>query len=1423
MKKRIISLLLCFSMLFGFAVPTMTTQADAFIGSLITTGLKMSGCIISNCVKVCKDTSKYDNAGQAVATLFKGAAEDFIGTKFGGGSTTAPDPSTGVGTTTIIQKVDLSQVESSLSAINTTLEKNTAAIYQLESTVTGGIESLSKKLDELSNQIKDSTKRLEYNNYLNSFFDFFNQYYEALSYYDSLVTPMLSDGSSQEYQKNVFDRFYQLQDVEYTGNFHSAVDKLGRYIQGTYLSANLGSVVDVLSQYYMLAYQDNDMSAEDAKVQAAKDTEDMIGYIYYAYTMGTYYEQAIALYQTAVITETGSAYRTDFNIVLTQSQIDTTIEKLWTTAQTTVGCMLKDLHENYPNSEGLKAVYRLYAGEVLSRTVAPGGSFQIEPDATVTLQDQIGLLSPYFSDEFCDAFTGLVPYQVDPENGYLTMLSGTMLKAPSYKSSAPNSVPVTVKAKLGSTTVYSFGVTYYPHSCNERFYAGAGTEDFPYLIKDMVLKKGSTQLQHFLESTAYTNAHVVLLSDIDMKDATVNTNSYYTGTFDGNGHTISNIKFRRLDSVHGAAMFGRLRGTVRNLVIQNATSQYSLSPNDSTKAESNYAAILACTLSGTIENCKVVNSTVDLSVTKSGAYETDHHALIAGGVVARVYPEGRLDTVVCENTTVTVSNPSTLGGGSTPYSSGWATAGGVAGTVDAGGKLFRFSYMQSKDSENKIFAYGGTGINVGGLIGWSDTESNNLLYSFVLLNTAPDCSGELTTSGHCYSSRFIGNHTANDFPGCCYYGWSELYHYKDSTDLDAFTMEAILAYYKDRNMGYFADPDIDVEADLSVFTDYGNNHIALDHGTKYTSFKKTEYMAGEYLDLSGYHAYQTVGQKVLDTETQGVSVYLDGSAAKVIQPLSEGEHTVRIVARGFIEAFTIHVSPLVHTYVTKTLTRATCTESGTTQDTCLLCGLQSEPVTVEPLGHIEVVTPAKEATCLEPGWTEGITCKRCGETLKESVQDPGTDAHQHVTVVGYPATCTKDGLTDGDVCALCGKVFAAQAVIPSAGHQTETVTVLEPSCVSGGVKQEKCSICGEIVKLENLDALGHDYQSTVTEPTCEKIGYTTHTCTHCGDSYTDSYTPLTGHHYGDGVVTQEPTCTEEGEMTYTCTCGKTHTEPIPTIAHDYAETVTDPTCTEMGYTTHSCTKCGDSYVDTYTSPRGHSWDESETVTAPTLIATGLLRQTCTVCDAHQDTVIPSLTSCDGGIDCASRKFTDVAGIHDWSHVGIDYAIRCSLFYGTSDTTFSPNAPMTRAMLVAVLYRMEGRPSIEGQSHAFQDVPNHAWYEDALIWASSNSVVSGVSETEFDPESNVTRQQVAAILHRYANLHSYDTSASTELSVYPDYEAVAPYAKSAMSWANATGLIQGSIEDGETLLCPDNSATRAQLAAILMRFMKNVMN
>ena len=184
------------------------------------TGVKMSASIIKSCVNVCKNQHEYDNAGQSVGALFKNAAMDFMGKGGDSGGSSG-----GGTTTTIINQVDLSVVESSLADINKQLTDQTAAIYQLESTVNQGLSDLSDqlsvisaKIDELKDQVSDSTQLLQYYTYLNTFFDFFNQYYEALSYYDREVNLMLSSGSyTEEAQKNLFDRFYQLSDVEYTG------------------------------------------------------------------------------------------------------------------------------------------------------------------------------------------------------------------------------------------------------------------------------------------------------------------------------------------------------------------------------------------------------------------------------------------------------------------------------------------------------------------------------------------------------------------------------------------------------------------------------------------------------------------------------------------------------------------------------------------------------------------------------------------------------------------------------------------------------------------------------------------------------------------------------------------------------------------------------------------------------------------------------------------------------------------------------------------------------------------------------------------------------------------------------------------------------------------------------------------------------
>ena len=150
--------------------------------------------------------------------------------------------------------------------------------------------------------------------------------------------------------------------------------------------------------------------------------------------------------------------------------------------------------------------------------------------------------------------------------------------------------------------------------------------------------------------------------------------------------------------------------------------------------------------------------------------------------------------------------------------------------------------------------------------------------------------------------------------------------------------------------------------------------------------------------------------------------------------------------------------------------------------------------------------------------------------------------------------------------------------------------------------------------------------------------------------------------------------------------------------------------------------------------------------------------------------------------------------------------------GTSATSFSPNETTTRGMIVTMLHRLEDTPS--AASSGFMDVAAGAWYADAVAWAAANGVVNGVSDTAFAPETAITREQLATILYRYAQLKRYDVSVSGNLSGYADASQISDYAMTAMQWANAAGLITGNTA---TTINPTGNATRAEVATILMRF------
>lgn len=174
----------------------------------------------------------------------------------------------------------------------------------------------------------------------------------------------------------------------------------------------------------------------------------------------------------------------------------------------------------------------------------------------------------------------------------------------------------------------------------------------------------------------------------------------------------------------------------------------------------------------------------------------------------------------------------------------------------------------------------------------------------------------------------------------------------------------------------------------------------------------------------------------------------------------------------------------------------------------------------------------------------------------------------------------------------------------------------------------------------------------------------------------------------------------------------------------------------------------------------------------------------------------------------------------WYYDAVQWNAKRKLFNGTSATQFSPEDSMTRAMLVTVLWRLENQPAAAGKA-PFTDIRKGDYYEPALDWAFENGVVNGVSATRFDPDGNVTREQIATILYRYAQKKGYDTQARADLSGFPDDKSVSAYAKDALSWANASGLINGTDEGRGVFLDPTGNATRAQVAAILMRYVQKI--
>ena len=273
---------------------------------------------------------------------------------------------------------------------------------------------------------------------------------------------------------------------------------------------------------------------------------------------------------------------------------------------------------------------------------------------------------------------------------------------------------------------------------------------------------------------------------------------------------------------------------------------------------------------------------------------------------------------------------------------------------------------------------------------------------------------------------------------------------------------------------------------------------------------------------------------------------------------------------------------------------------------------------------------------------------------------------------------------------------------------------------------------------------------------------------------TEQSIAATGHSWGTGKVTAAATCTEAGTKTYTCSsCNASRTESIAATGHTYG-----------------------------------AW---AVVEAATTRQEGREERICDTCEHVDVRVIPKKIL---------TMFTDVK-TSDWYYDAVTYVYENGLMTGLNTTTFGPGEALSRAQFAVILHRMNGTPEAAHTAN-FPDVADNTWYTDAVLWANSIGVVNGYSDTgKFGPGDNITREQMALMMYRYANHMGYDTSVKADFGKFKDAARVSSFAAEAMKWAVGNGIITG--KNNGTTIDPQGNAARAECATIIMRFMEKYGN
>ena len=389
----------------------------------------------------------------------------------------------------------------------------------------------------------------------------------------------------------------------------------------------------------------------------------------------------------------------------------------------------------------------------------------------------------------------------------------------------------------------------------------------------------------------------------------------------------------------------------------------------------------------------------------------------------------------------------------------------------------------------------------------------------------------------------------------------------------------------------------------------------------------------------------------------------------------------------------------------------------------------------------------------------------------------GEVACQHTEteeVVTKEANCGVDG-EKAVKCVACGKTLSKTA-IPATGDHTpaaEYVVTKDATCVAEGEKTLSCTVCNKVIETLAI-AVDPEAHNKVTKdivaPTCTEKGTQQDVCSLCDAALGDVVeVDALGHDDGEWVVTLEPTCTEKGSKNLVCT------------------------------------RCNEHIIETAeVEALGHDENSEWTVTIPaTYFEKGLKEQFCSVCGeklAEED--IPVLEYV--------NPFIDVKETH-WFASTVEYCVKRGYVAGMTENTFVPTGNITRAQFLVMLAKLDG---VDLEQYAqtdsgFEDVKVAHWFNKVVCWAVEKGYTSGISETKFGPNNQITRSQLARFFYVYSEKNGINVEGRADLSVFPDGESVRSWAKESVEWAVDAGLISGVAKNGVNYLTPDGTATRAQ--------------